>query len=200
MSINIKLERDVLVVKLDEGRAFSEQKNDVYEYLKKMKNFLTAADVKISYSGCELNFYEEVELCNILDEIFGYKVNFCRKTHPPKEVMRHILANGERLSLRVNRTVRGGEKISSNGDLIVIGDVNPTAQLEAVGDIYVIGRLSGIAHAGVSGDKTCVIFSTDMNPEQIKIAEISAFKPNDVTLKGCASATLNNGEILIKNL
>ena len=50
-------------------------------------------------------------------------------------------------------TVRSGERISSNGNLCIIGDVNPGAIVSAKKNIYVWGKLLGIAFAGTSGNK-----------------------------------------------
>ena len=50
-------------------------------------------------------------------------------------------------------TVRSGDRISSNGDLIIIGDVNPGAIISANNNVYVWGKLLGIAFAGENGKK-----------------------------------------------
>ncbi len=45
-------------------------------------------------------------------------------------------------------TLRGGQALHHAGNIVVVGDVNPGAELVATGDILVFGRLAGIAHAG----------------------------------------------------
>ena len=42
-------------------------------------------------------------------------------------------------------TVRSGERISSNGNLCIIGDVNPGAIVSAKKNIYVWGKLLGLS-------------------------------------------------------
>ena len=66
-------------------------------------------------------------------------------------------------------TVRSGERISSNGNLFIIGDVNPGAIVSAKKNIYVWGKLLGIAFAGQSGDKNASIASLYLNPLQLKL-------------------------------
>jgi len=61
-------------------------------------------------------------------------------------------------------TVRSGERISSNGNLCIIGDVNPGAIVSAKKNIYVWGKLLGIAFAGKSGNKNASIASLYLNP------------------------------------
>ena len=54
-------------------------------------------------------------------------------------------------------TVRSGDRISSNGDLCIIGDVNPGAIVSAKRNIYVWGKLLGIAFAGKEGDHNALL-------------------------------------------
>ena len=76
-------------------------------------------------------------------------------------------------------TVRSGERISSNGNLCIIGDVNPGAIVSAKENIYVWGKLLGIAFAGKSGNKNACISSLYLNPLQLRIADVIAIGPKD---------------------
>ena len=76
-------------------------------------------------------------------------------------------------------TVRSGDRISSNGNLCIIGDVNPGAIVSAKKNIYVWGKLLGIAFAGKSGNKNASITSLYLNPLQLRIADVIAIGPND---------------------
>jgi len=78
-----------------------------------------------------------------------------------------------------NGTVRSGERISSNGNLCIIGDVNPGAIVSAKRNIYVWGKLLGIAFAGESGNKNASIASLYLNPLQLRIADVIAIGPKD---------------------
>lgn len=53
--------------------------------------------------------------------------------------------------------VRSGQILRSSGDITIIGNVNPNGRVEAGGNVYVLGRLKGIAHAGVQGNKEAII-------------------------------------------
>ncbi len=74
-------------------------------------------------------------------------------------------------------TVRSGDRISSNGNLCIIGDVNPGAIVSAKKNIYVWGKLLGIAFAGKSGNKNASISSLYLNPLQLRIADVIAIGP-----------------------
>ncbi len=76
-------------------------------------------------------------------------------------------------------TVRSGDRISSNGDLFIIGDVNPGAIISAINNIYVWGKLFGIAFAGNNGNKNAFIASLYLNPLQLRICEIVAIGPKE---------------------
>ena len=76
-------------------------------------------------------------------------------------------------------TVRSGDRISSNGNLCIIGDVNPGAIVSANKNIYVWGKLLGIAFAGKGGDKKASIASLYLKPVQLRIADVIAIGPKD---------------------
>lgn len=67
-------------------------------------------------------------------------------------------------------TLRGGQTLHHTGNIVVVGDVNPGAELLATGDILVFGRLAGIAHAGAQGDDSARIYALDLDPTQLRIA------------------------------
>ena len=96
-------------------------------------------------------------------------------------------------------TVRSGERISSNGNLCIIGDVNPGAIVSAKENIYVWGKLLGIAFAGKSGNKNACISSLYLNPLQLRIADVIAIGPKDKP-KDCYPeiAVINKQTIIIK--
>ena len=98
-------------------------------------------------------------------------------------------------------TVRSGERISSNGNLCIIGDVNPGAIVSAKKNIYVWGKLLGIAFAGKSGNKNASIASLYLNPLQLRIADVIAIGPKEKP-KNCYPeiAVIDKQTIIIKPL
>ena len=98
-------------------------------------------------------------------------------------------------------TIRSGDKISSNGNLFIIGDVNPGAQISAKKNIYVWGKLCGIAFAGKNGDDDCTISSLFLNPLQLRINNTVAIGPKEKPNSYYPEiALLEGGEIVIKPL
>jgi len=67
-------------------------------------------------------------------------------------------------------TLRGGQSLQQIGNIVVVGDVNPGAELIASGDILVFGRLAGVAHAGAQGDSEARVRALELVPTQLRIA------------------------------
>ena len=96
-------------------------------------------------------------------------------------------------------TLRSGDRLSSNGNLCIVGDVNPGAIVSAKKNIYVWGKLLGIAFAGKSGNTNASIASLYLNPLQLRIADVIAIGPKDKP-KNCYPeiAVLDKQTIIIK--
>jgi septum site-determining protein MinC len=66
-------------------------------------------------------------------------------------------------------TLRGGQALHHVGNLVVVGDVNPGAEVVATGDILVFGRLAGVAHAGAQGNEKARVYGLRLEPVQLRI-------------------------------
>ena len=91
----------------------------------------------------------------------------------------HLLDSKNNVDILHEGTVRSGDRISSNGNLCIVGDVNPGAIVSAKKDIYVWGKLLGIAFAGKGGNNNASIASLYLNPLQLRIADVVAIGPKD---------------------
>ena len=80
--------------------------------------------------------------------------------------------------LVLKETIRSGRKIYAEGTVVIIGDVNPGAEIIAGGDVIVWGRLRGLVHAGALGDETAVICALSLNPTQLRIADQITISPD----------------------
>lgn len=78
----------------------------------------------------------------------------------------------------LRQTLRSGQSVSHQGHLVIIGDVNPGAEVVADGDITVWGALRGIARAGVGGNNDAEIRALRLQPIQIRIGESFARSPD----------------------
>ena len=80
-------------------------------------------------------------------------------------------------ALFVKTTFRSGESIHYPGDVVVLSDVNPGAEILAGGDIVVFGSLRGLAHAGVEGDIKATIIALELDSPRIQIGPYSGLAP-----------------------
>lgn len=80
--------------------------------------------------------------------------------------------------LLMKQHLRSGQHVSHKGHLVIIGDVNPGAELVADGDITVWGALRGMAHAGASGNTNAEIRALKFEPLQLRIANSIARSPD----------------------
>lgn len=71
-------------------------------------------------------------------------------------------------------TLRGGQALHHDGNIVVVGDVNPGAELIASGDVVVFGRLAGVAHAGAQGDAAARVYALHLDATQLRIATFIA--------------------------
>jgi septum site-determining protein MinC len=79
-----------------------------------------------------------------------------------------------------------------------MGDVNPGAQLVAGGNIVVLGTLRGVAHAGALGDAGSVVFALNLQPTQLRIADVIAIAPKEEQKTGYPElAHATEGKIVI---
>ncbi|MBW1974745.1 MAG: septum site-determining protein MinC [Deltaproteobacteria bacterium] len=79
----------------------------------------------------------------------------------------------------VRQTCRSGVRVEAPMDCIILGDVNPGAEVIAGRDIIVFGVLRGIAHAGAMGNRDAKIWALSIEPNQIRIADLVAVPPQE---------------------
>ena len=78
----------------------------------------------------------------------------------------------------IHKRIRSGQKIECEGDVILLGDLAPGAEISASGNVFIIGHAQGLVHAGVNGDKKAVIVALEMNVNLLKIADVMAKNPD----------------------
>lgn len=73
-------------------------------------------------------------------------------------------------TLLIKRTLRSGQNINYDGNVVVLGDVNPGAEIICSGHILIMGVLRGLVHAGATGDDTATVTALSLNPTQLRIS------------------------------
>jgi len=163
------------------------------EELKKIRTSLMKSKIKLN---CIFTNSRETNLSAI-----NLKIKTDFNSTAKKEYISNIESEKNPIDVTHRGIIRSGEKISSNGNLIIIGDVNPGAQILARGNIYVWGKLCGVAFAGTNGDENSFIASLYLNPLQLRINKTVAIGPKEKPLDHYPEiAILDKGKIVIKPL
>jgi septum site-determining protein MinC len=99
-------------------------------------------------------------------------------------------------ALLLRETVRSGRSVWHDGHVVIVGDVNPGAEVMAAGSVIVWGRLRGLVHAGALGDATAVICALELNPTQLRIADHIAVAPDSGPGRAPEQAAIREGQIV----
>lgn len=121
-------------------------------------------------------------------------------TPRPERTIRPLDTNleGEGAVL-VQRTLRSGFKVSHHGHVVVVGDVNPGAEVIAGGSVVVWGRLRGVVHAGADGDEKACVCALEMMPTQLRIAGLVTVPPERRGKPEPETARIQNGRVVVES-
>jgi septum site-determining protein MinC len=117
------------------------------------------------------------------------------KARPDTPVQVHVPA-AEDSAMWVKRTVRSGVRLEYEGNVVILGDVNPGAEVVAGGSVVVWGRLRGVVHAGAAGDTEAVVCALDLSPTQLRIATEIATTPDRHSQPVPEMARLKDGHLV----
>ncbi|NLJ59617.1 MAG: septum site-determining protein MinC [Firmicutes bacterium] len=81
-------------------------------------------------------------------------------------------------AMLVGRTLRSGQRVTHSGNIVLLGDVNPGAEVVAGGNIIIVGSLRGVAHAGTPDNRRAVVVALRFMPTQLRIADLIARSPD----------------------
>ena len=99
-------------------------------------------------------------------------------------------------AIMVHRTMRSGFKVSHPGHVVVVGDVNPGAEIIAAGSVVVWGWLRGVVHAGAEGNEKAVVCALRLEPTQLRIANYIAVTPKHKGKPIPEMAHIKNGQVI----
>ncbi len=124
-----------------------------------------------------------------------------RISKPRPEAQPHIEAPviTDETALFLTKTLRSGTRVEFAGHIVVLGDVNPGAELVADGSVLVWGKLRGAVAAGAHGNENAVICALDLFPTRLELAK-QAFELGDRKETGKPEmAVLRNGIIVVEH-
>ena len=102
-------------------------------------------------------------------------------------------------TLYLRRTVRSGQAIHHHSSVVILGDVNPGAEIVAGGDIIVWGVLRGMVHAGYPDNEQALVCSLQLSPVQLRIAHLLSRPPEGFEAQPRPEvATIRQGQIVVE--
>ena len=215
-SIRIKGMRDGLLVSLPPGQ-WNEQRLALLSQIDSQSAFFQGARLALDVAAQVISVNQMVELRDQLSErhvslwavlsesgtteqtaqLLGLAT---RVSKPRPEEMESLDAGyvPEDSALFVGRTVRSGTRIEYAGTVVVLGDVNPGAEIVAQGNVIVWGRLRGSVHAGTSGEATAAVCALEFTPMRLQLADQVYVRPDGATSAGPGMALIKEGNIEIE--
>ncbi len=102
-------------------------------------------------------------------------------------------------TLFLRRTIRSGQAIHHHSNVVVLGDVNPGAEIIAGGDIIVWGTLRGMVHAGYPDNENALVCSLQLAPVQLRIAHLLSRPPEGFEAQPRPEiAAIRQGQIIVE--
>lgn len=176
--ITIKGTRDGLTLFIDDScsfeDAFIELNEKLIENHSQKEEPIVSVTVKLG--NRYLNPEQTERLQGLINQDSHFHVQAFESNVIPKEEA--LLLKEESEVKAINRIIRSGQVMEVSGDLLLIGDVNPGGKVVSTGNIYVMGSLRGIAHAGLNGDQNAIIAASYMKPSQLRIADYISRAPD----------------------
>lgn len=166
---------------LDDEVPVDELERGLREYLERSNGFFSGAKVSAEVGRRIVHQADMLKLKHVLEDDFHLEVSELRSTTESLEkgltgvtgVSTAILPRREALyrerTLMVKGPCRSGTITHHEGDLVVLGDINPGARIAAAGNVIIFGALMGDAHAGVNGDEESVIAALSMESAQLRV-------------------------------
>ena len=172
--ISINLRKDEIIIKIAED---AEQREIIYDLRKKLselKKLYKNEKTPIKVTGKVMKNKEIDEIQNLIKGQIDVEIDF----DMPKTLGLSGIKKAYDREISTSETkfhrgsLRSGQRLETEGSIVVIGDVNSGAEVVASDNIIVLGNLRGLAHAGAKGNKQAIIAAGLLDTVQIRISNI----------------------------
>lgn len=175
-TVTIKCNGDVLEFWIEDEPSYSE----IYDALRARMDanaaFYIGSGRQVVFYGKRFSAVQKRELRAMLANDYQFpKVFFADEEQPAEPQNVRVPELPENIFLA--QTVRNGQLLKATGDITIVGDVNPGAEIIAGGNIAVFGKLRGLVHAGAFGKQDVVIVAQKLMANQIRICGKIAVLP-----------------------
>lgn len=165
------------VIYMNKFEDFDEMLEALVEKLTRGKKFYRGSTLRIT---TDLKYISERELTRLKDVLFEeFMIKDCILEDREEKANKVFSGIYEGRTKFLRKTIRGGQTINYSGNIVIIGDVNPGAEIFAAGNVIVLGTLKGHVHAGFGGNDKAIIAAFSLQPEILQIASIMTRSPED---------------------
>lgn len=173
-AVTFKMSKKGLSIILDGSMDFFTTKKLLKKKLDESEEFFKGTKLKTILKGKELNTQEFEEIKELIFEKTGFD-------DVTEDVVTFDWSKNtvEGKTKFYRGTMRSGNQINFKGNVVVMGDVNPGAEIIATGNILVMGILKGTVHAGCKGNNNAIVTAQGIYPTQLRIADIITVSPNE---------------------
>ena len=199
--VSINLKKNEILIKLNDD---AEQSEIIYSLRKKLperKKMYKDEKTPIKVTGKILKNKEIDQIQELIKKYIDVEIDF----DMPKSLGLSNIKRTFNKEIAVSETkfhrgsLRSGQKMESEGSLVILGDVNSGAEVMASDNIVVLGALRGLAHAGAKGNKQAMISGGLLDTVQIRIANIvKEIDRDEEPLHKQAYVSVINDEIVIE--
>ncbi|MEZ4813463.1 MAG: septum site-determining protein MinC, partial [Caldisericia bacterium] len=184
-AISIKGGLNGAIVSLDDGYRLSTLFNMLEKKVRQNKQFFSHGIITINLKNRLFTKLELGYLRSLL--MFKYGVEIRTDSASDSDDTENLASSYSKSFEKSNdegckvvkHTLRAGQYIESKGDIVIIGDVNPGAEVKAGKNVLIYGILRGRVEAGANGDSSAYIVALDFEPVQLKIGDKIATSPAD---------------------
>ncbi|PPA71543.1 septum site-determining protein MinC [Jeotgalibacillus proteolyticus] len=172
-NVMIKGTKDGFILKLDDQCGYEVLKEELIEKLSvqyKAADDQHVISAKIEAGNRYLSEEQQEELKEIVKSQKSLVVGEIHSNVITIDFAEQLIRQREMSSIA--GIIRSGQVIEVEGDFLLIGDVNPGGMIRAGGNIYILGTLKGVAHAGCYGNEDAVIVASQMIPSQLRISSL----------------------------
>lgn len=175
--------------------------NAIIDKINKNINFFSGSDI-VEIDGLLGN--KDIDIIkNSLNKIEGVRVNLSsnniiseKKDDSKDKKDKKIKSDDEMKTKFIQSTIRSGQLIEYDGNIVIIGDVNPGGEIKAKGNIIVFGRVKGIVHAGYKNtNNNCIVAAYKLNPTQLRICDVITIPPSEKSTNIMEVAKISGGTI-----
>lgn len=176
--VKIKSFQNGITLELDKDVDFEEILSDIAAKFSSGKNFFGNVSVALSIKGRDVTDQEEDRIIGAIAENSDVNV-ICIVDHDDDTGMNFIKAlqqieksypPGGDCNL-YKGSLKDNDVLQTEGNVVIIGNVNPGCVVSVTGSIIVIGGLYGVAYAGRDGMEGAYVIALEMEPEKLKIGD-----------------------------